>query len=264
MSGSGTGIVTPYNTHRGIDFGGAADYYARAADLVGNADGALGTLSIWFRIDGGNGAVRVLFADSLFRIFLALDAANRLWLRGQTAAPATILQLVTNVAYLAGTGWRHAEISWDLTAPAAQIYVDGAVPGLTTNTALVGVIDYARPAATWGFGGNAAGGQLWNGALSEGYVNFAEYLDLSVEANRWLHRHPNGQPPNIGADGSSPTGNQPIMYFAEVGGAMVNLGSGGAFAAVGAPALSADSPKDRWVTSLIRGSRKRRVYATGG
>jgi len=92
---------------------------------------------------------------------------------------------------------------------------------------------------------------------SEGYLNVAEYVDVTVEANRQLWRHPNGQPPNIGADGSGPTGNQPICYFVEEGGMMVNRGSGGAFAAVGAPALSADSPKDRWVASLNQGRRRR-------
>ena len=75
-----------------------------------------------------------------------------------------------------------------------------------------------------------------------------------VAANRDLLRHPNGQPPNILADGSGVTGTQPHMYMVEEGGVMVNRGSGGAFAAVGAPVLSADSPKDRWVARLNYGT----------
>jgi hypothetical protein len=90
------------------------------------------------------------------------------------------------------------------------------------------------------------------------YFNVGEYLDLTVLANRWVFRHPNGQPANIGADGSLATGTQPILYMAEVGSTFTNLGSGGAFADVGAPALSADSPKDRWVASLNHWQRKRK------
>lgn len=50
-------------------------------------------------------------------------------------------------------------------------------------------------------------------ALSELYVNYGESLDLDVEANRRKFITAEGEPVDLGADGSEPTGNQPDFYF---------------------------------------------------
>ena len=260
MSGSGTGIVTPYDTHRGIVFDGAADWYVRNADLAGNADGPLGIVSCWFRVDGGNGTFRYLYGNQNGRFILLLDNNNRLWLRARTAVPVTVAEFLTTPTYLAGSGWHHMMASWDSVALASTILVDGAVPALTINTIVGGNIEYTRPSHA--VAQTVPGLNFeWNGATSEFYENFAEYLDLAVVANQEQFRHPNGQPPSLLADGSGPTGNQPIMYMVEEGGVLVNRGYGGAFVTVGAPAVSADSPKDRWVASLRHRRRKRRRHA---
>ena len=259
MSGSGTGIVTSYNTHRGIDFDGAADAYARAADLVGNVDGPRCLLSWWFRVDGGAGLQRYALRNTTARFLVALQNTNQVWIRGRTAGGVAILEFRTTPTYLAGSGWHHVMACWDTTLPAGSIYVDGAVPALAVNTVNAGNIDYTR--GLWGFGADETGATFWNGGLSEFYGNFAEYLDLTVVANQEQLRHPNGQPPSLLADASGPTGTQPLLYMVEEGGVIVNRGSGGAFVAVGAPALSADSPKDRWVASLRHRRRKRRRHA---
>lgn len=256
MSGSGTGIVTPYNTHRALDFDGAADSYTRGADLIGNAVSQLLTMSLNFRVDGGNGAFRVILDNTTSRFVVLLTNTNKLRIRGQDGGGVSRLDIVTTPAYLAGSGWHNVMVSCNLATPVSHIYVDGAIPALDTNTASnLNSIDFTRPA--WSYGDQQATGLRWNGGLSEGYFNFAEYVDLAVQANRYLLRHPNGQPPNILADGSGVTGTQPIMYMVEEGGVLVDRGSGGAFAAVGAPALSADSPKDRWVSSLNYGTLSR-------
>lgn len=260
MSGSGTGIVTPYGTHRGIDFDGAADYYTRGADLTGLANGPLGILSSWFRVDGGDGGTRFILVNTSQRFFVALSNVNRLWIRGQTVAPATILELLTTPTYLAGSGWHHVAAAWDLTVPSVAIYVDGAVPALTTNTALVGNLDYTS--TNWAVAANVVGGNPWDGAAEELYFNSAETIALGTLANREQFRHPNGQPPSLLADASGPTATQPIGYFVEVAGAMMNLGSGGAFVAAGAPALNTGTrPNNRWIASLIHNRRRRRVSA---
>jgi len=259
LSGSGTGIVTPYNTHRGMDFDGAADRYLRGGALTGAADGPLMTMSQWFRVDGGDGAIRWLTQGTGSRFALLITAANQIQLLCRTVVPLTILEFITTPTYLAGSGWHHLMASCDLTVPTASIWVDGAQPALGTNTVVAGNIDFT--VVNWAYGGRIPAALWWNGGLSEGYYNFAEYFDLTLAVNREFLRHPNGQPPNIGAQAQLVTGNQPIMYMVEEGGVLVNRGYGGAFVAVGAPALSADSPKDRWVASLRHRRRKRRRHA---
>lgn len=263
MSGSGTGIVTPYNSHRGMEFNGFVDCYTRGADLVGNADGRLGTISGWFRIDAGDGMWRVILGANANRVLVLMQNNNTFRVNMVSGGGANVVDFITAGVYLADpTVWHHFMASWDTAVPTGTLWIDGAQPVLGTNVVNNNVIDYTRP--SWGFAATDVPNLIWNGALSECYFNFAEYLDLTVAANRERLRHPNGQPSNVWADGSFPTGTQPIMYMVEEGGVIVNRGSGGAFAAAGAPVLSADSPKDRWVASLNRGSRKRRVYAAGG
>jgi hypothetical protein len=258
VSGSGTGIVTPHSTHRGVDLGGAADWYS-SGDPAGIADGQQGVVSFWFRPDGGDGGLRYMIWNQGTRFQVSLTAANQLDIQGRTAGGGTVLRLTTTPTYLAGSGWHHALASWNLATPIASIYVDGAVPALGTNVALnAGNIDYTR--GSWGigsvFGGTAS---WWNGGLSEMFFHTV-YSNIVLQATRDAWRHPNGQPPNIGADGSGPQGVQPLVYMAEVGGAFTNLGSGGAWVENGAPALSADSPKDRWVASLYQRQRRRKHY----
>jgi hypothetical protein len=262
LSGSGTGIVTPYTTHRGIDLDGAADSYTHAGDLAGNANSQLGTVSFWFRIAGGDGGFRVILDNTTSRFIVILNNTNTLQIRGRDVGNVIRLNLVTTPTYLAGSGWHHCMASWDLSVPVRHIYIDGAIPALGTDTtSAINNIDYTRNA--WAYGAAQAGGSRWNGALQEGYFNFAEYVDLSVEANRFLFRHPNGQPPFIGATGQLPTTNQPILYLVEEAGVFANRGSDGTagWVTVGAPAVSADSPKDRWNASLRHRRRKRRRHA---
>lgn len=260
MSGSGTGIVTPYNTHRGIDFVGVADLYARGAGLTGDADSQSGYFSAWCRFDGGDGAVQYLMGNQGFRVNFQRIATGefRAIIRNTLNVNAVVVTSITNT-FVAGTGWHHLACSWDTAVPIAHMWVNGALDQNITTLTPGALLDYTRN--NWWVGASSGPASLIDGAISELVFQDGEYIDLTVQANRDLHRHPNGQPPNIGADGSLPTGTQPIMYMVEEGGVMVNRGSGGAFVAVGAPALSADSPKDRWVASLNHRRRQRKLSA---
>lgn len=258
MAGSGTGIVIPYATHRGMRLDGALDYYSRA-DPAGIADGPQGTISIWFRIDAGDGLLRYILWNQGTRFQVSLTAANFVDVQGRAAGGGGVFQMTTNVTYLAGSGWHHVLASWNATTSTQHIYIDGAVPGLGVNGIAPGNIDYTR--GLWQIGASAGPASLFAGALSEMYFH-PVYIDLSNETNRELWRHPNGQPPSIGADGSGPLGVQPLIYMAEVTSVFTNLGSGGAFAiAGGAPTLSANTPKDRWLASLRHWQRRRKSAA---
>lgn len=51
------------------------------------------------------------------------------------------------------------------------------------------------------------------GVMTDYYLNYGETLDLDVQANREKFRSADGLPVDLGADGSTPTGNQPNWYF---------------------------------------------------
>lgn len=262
MSGSGTGIHTPYNEARGLTYS-VGNTYRRAVDLVGNADGQQGTVSVWFTIDGGNGTWRFLLraTGGGGSVTVLLTNANAFLVLMETALAATALELQTNAnSYMANAGvWQHLVCSWDLSVPTAALYINGVTPALAINTVNAATIDYTL--TTWRVGENTTNIHEWIGSLSALYFNVVGYIDLSVAANRELFVHPNGQPAGLWADGSGPTGAQPIMYMVEVGGALVNRGTGGAFVVNGAPPISATSPRGRWVASLNHWQRKRKAAA---
>jgi hypothetical protein len=77
------------------------------------------------------------------------------------------------------------------------------------------------------------------------YVNYATHLDLSVEANRRKFISAAGKPVSLGANGSTPTGSQPIIYLANPTATWQdNLGAGGNFTENGALADAATNPSD--------------------
>ncbi len=58
------------------DFDGAADSLRRGSDLTGSADGKQGTVSFWYRVDGGDGTLRRLIANTTLRIGIFHVAAD--------------------------------------------------------------------------------------------------------------------------------------------------------------------------------------------
>jgi hypothetical protein len=84
-----------------------------------------------------------------------------------------------------------------------------------------------------------------NACLAEVYINLAEYVDLSVEANRRKFISSAGKPVNLGASGSVPTGTAPIMYFKGPASAFpTNLGTGGNFTVTGTLTDGSTNPTD--------------------
>jgi hypothetical protein len=144
VSGSGTGIVTPYNTHRGIDFDGAADRKFRNADLVGNADGQQGILSFWYRLDAGDGVAQTVLWNAQFTVQANRDANNNWLIQMANAAGAGRMQVTaTGGLYVADpTTWHHIAVSWDLSVPVTTgLWLDGAVPAGNPNVAINDTID---------------------------------------------------------------------------------------------------------------------------
>ena len=235
----------------GADFDGTNDFMARGADLTGIADGKAGTFYGFIRIDGGNGAARTLFTLrsgtlAAIGVQVGLTTGNKIRVVGMNAANTIILDMVTTPTYLAGASWISILSSWNLATGVSQLYIDDAEPALDTDTATDDTLDYTR--GNVGIGGLTEGSAKMNGPLAELFFHTTA-IDLSVAANRRLFISAANKPVNLGADGSTPLGVQPLVYqhlddAQDVADFDLNAGSGGNFTITGTLATSDTSPSD--------------------
>lgn len=132
------------------------------------------------------------------------------------------------------TTWHHFLFSFDTsgTPGFGYLYVDGnaETAGATWASATTTDYDNAQPCR---IGIRRSGVLPWIGLMSEVWFN-TEYLDITVQANREKFRSSSGHPVNLGSNGSTPTGNQPLLYFhKQVPNWHDNSGSAGAFTMTG-------------------------------
>lgn len=225
-----------------VDFDGTTDRLSLTGDLTGNADGYLGTVSFWFKIDGGDGTNRTLLANANSRVLIYMTTANKLAINMTTTAGTLVVNLATVNTILAGSGWHHCMASWDSENGIGRMYIDGTAVDIISGTNAT-ALDYTNTSG-WGVMARQTGTQKWNGCIGQMYVNLAEYVDLSVETNRRLFLTKGHGPVNMGTDGSVPTGTAPIIFL--LGDATdfpTNQGTGGGFTLTGALADCADSPE---------------------
>lgn len=229
----------------GSDYDGA-DYATRGAGLSGIADGKQGTVSVWVRIDGGDGSARNLLValtavgGATQRTRVHLNTTNNFRVAAQNAAATTVLDISSAGTYTAGPVWRHFLASWDLATGSKHIYINDHRDNFTDTTSTDDTIDYTH--ADWAVGGTAAGTLLFSGCIAELFFATA-YIDLSVVANRRKFISSGGKPVNLGPTGALPLGVQPPLYAPD-GNPSINLGSGGNFTMVGAPDTASTSPSD--------------------
>lgn len=230
------------------DFDGANDYMLRGSGLTGAADSKTGIFSAWVRMDGGDGNLSMILdmalgqasfrrsSDNNFRATLCSDSGNiklDIETRGED--------------YTASTAWRHMLVSWDLGTPGAMHMYINDVSDMFMSVFINDTIDYT--VSNWAVGGSTSGASKLNGALAEMYFAPGQYLDFSVASNRRKFISTNGKPVSLGADGSTPTGVQPLVYLhlddgdsaSDFG---VNLGSGGDFSVTGSLDTASSSPSD--------------------
>lgn len=232
----------------GADFDGTNDYMTRGAGLTGAVDTKTGILSIWLRIDAGNGTARRILANTgdFVQIYLGTDNNIYVYLI-EPGGPNEVLLLGTVSGGLtSGASWRHILASWDIVASATHMYLDD-ISDKQVPILLNLAPDYT--VADWRVGATMAAGAKYNGCMAEFYFAPNQFLDFSVEANRRKYRTAVGKPALLGLDGSLPTGVAPIMYHhlddnEAVANFATNRGSGGNFTITGTLDTATTSPTD--------------------
>lgn len=241
--------VVPYAADA-VTFDGTNDYALRGADLTGNANAKVGTVSFWLDINVFAGNARIYeTTGGAFTVQTntgGTSGKNIIVLGKDTGATNRILMLSDNVNLDDGA-WHHILMSWDVANAKGHVYVDDVDDLLAGPTISDAAIDYTQ--ADHALGSDTGGGGKLNGDLFDLYMNFAEYVDITIASNRRKFISASGKPVDLGSDFSNPTGTSPINGFhIDTGEAADNFannrGTGGNFTVTGALTTAASSPTD--------------------
>lgn len=215
-------------------FNGTSQRLSRGAALDNLADdGQVGTISVWVKMAGDNFGPVV--ANNATRFYVRQAASQSLQFRGYNSSGTQVMLLQTYSLPL--NEWVHVLASWDLsTAGRYYVYTNGVQSGLQSTTFTAGgTIDYVDASSVNFYIGGNASAQWWSGCLTELWFDDSY---TAYSAGFLAKFYSSGNPVNLGADGSTPTGTQPCLYMHEASGAWdntSNVGSGGAFTVAAGP-----------------------------
>ena len=241
-----TGLNTAYVADA-TDFDGSTANMSKASDLTGNSDSSQGAFNSWFRIDGGDGTTRDIKRSSANGCNISLNSANKFTFDLFDTTGAKFLQF-TSSAIVASSSWVNVQAAWDTNFTngnrLSHLYIDG-VSDITISGEAGNAFNVNYTDTTHGLFHDTATNNRFNGCVSELYINYGTYIDLSVAGNRALFRRSSGKPANLGLTGAAPTGTSPIMYFRDPASTFgVNSGTGGDFTVTGVLTTASTSPSD--------------------
>ena len=209
-------------------FNGLNNSLSATDGVLGNADGKSFLISFWmdFNSNSRDGMTNQIYANNGNAFYMQRRLDNKLEIEFENAAGGKLYQATTTANLTYSSGLTHVLLAVDLTNTTVHLYLNDAAPSLSITTAPVNdTINFA--AGTFNVG--AGGGSFHGGNLGQFYIA-QEYLDVSILSNRRKFINADLTPVDFGADGSEPTGNQPIIFLNNPFGTFQNnLGSGGNF-----------------------------------
>jgi hypothetical protein len=177
---------------------------------------------------------------------LLLNQLNDLTLNlGDGINTTSIVKFTSGGEQLDDTDWHHVLISVDTSNTSNRhVYFDDSSMGGSWDIYTVdSIIDYTVQLNIGRRGVNNT--RYLKGYLADVWIDFDNYIDFSVEANRRKFISAAGLPVNLGSDGSLPTGSAPEVFLSGPAADWhTNKGTGGGFSEVGeltdAPDLEAE------------------------
>lgn len=225
-------VGAPLPSGDAVAFDGVSGRFSRSNAIIGAGSTDRGLLSLWFRVDGGDGTARTLVSliDSTFEVAcrIRLTTANKIevsWINAGGASNGSVLSTST---YAAGGGWHHLVVSWIFASvPYVALRIDGT--NQTNATVLAtGILDPLGRFCSIGAGGTLSPSEPFPGALAEVWVGWGQFVDITVSSGVERFRTITGYPADLGPTGARPTGTSGTLYLR--GGPDVvgtNLGTGG-------------------------------------
>jgi hypothetical protein len=227
-----------------VDFDGTNDYLLRGADYDGSLDSIKGTIVLWTKMNGGDGATLLFMGTSAATqsVNLARVADNTWRFILKDSAIDILVFVNSDFTTVIADGWKCLMISWNLVAtPVVLMYLGDTAATLTVTTKLAGIVDNTVPDHS--VGALVNGNNKINACLAQLYHNDHEFIDFSVESNRRKFFSSGGSPVDLQADGSGPTGTAPILFLSGATASWhTNKGTGGGMTETGALTDCATSP----------------------
>lgn len=202
-------LFAPYKAMP-VTFDGTNDYLTLGADFSPPAtDGKNCIVSFWFRRNGGGGTALRVISSNVERFVARFTTGNLILFTAVTAGGTTVGTVTSSTTYN-DTIWHHCLIQMDAANSICRMYVDDVDVSSSVTTSNNNA-DFTL--TDWAVGATTAGATKFIGDLADVYLNLAETLDISVEANRRRFRSATGKPVFLGPHGERPTGNVPIVYL---------------------------------------------------
>lgn len=196
--------TAPSYTAYATAFGGTNEYLSKGTAI--GSDSKLGLISFWVKCgDTSDGALMNIFISDSGFIVRRLDTPSHLQIIGKNGAGTGILNIESAAVINVASGWVHCAASWDM-AGSSWIYINGA-SSQTVTTFTNDTIDYTDTTNNVGASVSATSKLL--GSLCEFWYAH-EYQAATIVTS---FRSVGGKPVSLGADGSLPTGTQPLVYL---------------------------------------------------
>lgn len=180
--------------------------------LSGVSNAKTATFSFWVKMNGGNLSSQFLFAPSVHstdtsRCAVNRDASNHITIICRNADPTNILVANGSTAITDATGWVHVFVYFDLANSANRgMYINGAAETVTWTTYINAAYHITGAGLKSTVAQSYSGGSKGNCCLSEMWFSQEYVTDVSKF-------YSGGEPVDLGADGSTPTGSQPAVYL---------------------------------------------------
>ena len=239
-SGPFTGVRGPSEFWgESAEFNGSSQYLRKSGSLSGASDGKEFSFACSFYMDNissNNDLLMIGTGTGNLRLFFRYNTSNGLECFGFNSSGTTILRFdeTGSPLPLAQNAWHNLLISIDLTNTSKRyMYVNNTVTTPTWDTYTNDNIEFSTSNNT-DIGQESSNNNFFDGKI--GFLWFdTTYTDYSSEANRLKFFDAFGYPVDLGSDGSTPTGTQPLIYLNKGFHSGTNLGSGGNFTPQGTP-----------------------------
>jgi len=221
------------------------DYVAKSSAVFASGSNKF-TMSFWWSSHSDTNAALIFACENSSigsnAFMCRLNGVDKIEIRAEESDNTEVIRMETTILFnRTDQAWHHYLLSWDAGTPVC--YVDGVSETLVVTTNTSGVIDFAID-DTASIGGRPPSGAYdMDGCISELWLLRGTAVDLSVQANREKFIDGSGNAVDLGSDGSTPTGEQPELYWrGNIANDLKNEGSGGDFTTSVGTLEGADAP----------------------